>query len=210
MVHLYSLSLAIIELLGAALLTGDISGAVLVTLRISRRALRGLLALAPLGVSRGPWRHSPPAVRLGSPHNSGGGSFKLKLALSVITLVVTANSIAAAEDEETFMAENMSAMSKMMSAMDVKPSGDVDADFVAMMAPHHQGAIDMAKAELSYGHNEQLRRLAQEIIVTQKEEIQAMQLALNKPPSPPVPPPNHLPGDRREDQRSIPHSIMHN
>jgi hypothetical protein len=69
--------------------------------------------------------------------------------------------------------------------MTIKPTGDVDRDFVAMMVPHHQGAIDMAKAELKYGHNEQLRRLAQEIIVTQQQEIPAMRLAIGEalPPS---------------------------
>jgi len=73
--------------------------------------------------------------------------------------------------------------------MDIKPSGDVDADFVAMMVPHHQGAIDMAQAQLRYGRNEQLRRLAQEIIVTQQQEIAAMRLALGQalPPSVPSP-----------------------
>ena len=70
------------------------------------------------------------------------------------------------------------AMNKMMADMTVKPTGDVDRDFVATMVPHHQGAIDMAKAELRYGHNAQLRRLAQEIVVTQQQEISVMQLAL--------------------------------
>src|SRR5205085_8989550 len=65
--------------------------------------------------------------------------------------------------EAPFLAENDAAMDKMMKDMAVKPSGDVDRDFVAMMRPHHQGAIDMAQALLRYGHNEQLRRLAQEI-----------------------------------------------
>jgi uncharacterized protein (DUF305 family) len=51
-------------------------------------------------------------------------------------------------------------MMKMMKGMGAKPSGDVDADFVATMVPHHQGAIDMAGAVLRYGHNEPLRRLA--------------------------------------------------
>src|SRR5258708_25586 len=59
-----------------------------------------------------------------------------------------------------------------------KSAGDADAAFVAMMIPHHQGAIDMARAELRDGRNEQLRRLAQEIIVTQQEEIAAMRLAV--------------------------------
>ncbi|NIF74975.1 DUF305 domain-containing protein, partial [Burkholderia sp. Ap-962] len=60
-------------------------------------------------------------------------------------------------------------------------SGDVDRDFVAMMVPHHQGAIDMAQAELRYGHNEQLRRIAPEIVVEQQQEIVAMRLALGQP-----------------------------
>jgi hypothetical protein len=88
-------------------------------------------------------------------------------------------------DEAPFLAENDAAMTKMMDGMAVKPTGNVDADFVAMMIPHHQGAIDMAQAELRYGHNEQLRRIAQEIIVEQQQEIAAMRLALGQalPPS---------------------------
>jgi uncharacterized protein (DUF305 family) len=57
-------------------------------------------------------------------------------------------------------------------------TGDPDHDFAAMMIPHHQGAIDMAKAELLYGKNPVLRRLAQEIIVTQASEITVMQTEL--------------------------------
>jgi hypothetical protein len=81
-------------------------------------------------------------------------------------------------DETSFLSENDSAMTKMMADMTIKPSGDVDRDFVAMMVPHHQGAIDMAQAVLRYGRNEQLRRLAQEIVVTQQQEIAAMHLAV--------------------------------
>jgi hypothetical protein len=77
-------------------------------------------------------------------------------------------------DEQPFLSENDAAMNKMMADMTVKPTGDVDRDFVAMMVPHHQGAVDMAQAELKYGHNEQLRRLAQEIVVTQQQEITVM------------------------------------
>src|SRR5262249_12716020 len=82
--------------------------------------------------------------------------------------------------EARYLAENDAAMTRMMKGMAVKPSGDVDRDFVAVMAPHHQGAIDMAVAVLRYGHNEQIRRLAQEIIVTQQEEIAAMRLAVGE------------------------------
>ena len=95
--------------------------------------------------------------------------------------------LAATPTEAPFMTENDAAMTKMMAAMEIKPSGDVDKDFVAMMAPHHQGAIEMAQAELRYGHNEQLKRLAQEIIVTQLQEIAAMKLALGQPLPPSSP-----------------------
>lgn len=92
-------------------------------------------------------------------------------------------------EEAPFLAENDAAMSRMMAGMAVKPTGDVDRDFVAMMVPHHQGAIDMAVAVLRHGHNEQLRRLAQEIIVTQQQEIAAMRMAVGEPlpPSSPAP-----------------------
>jgi Domain of unknown function (DUF305) len=82
--------------------------------------------------------------------------------------------------EAPFYKENAAAMDKMMAAMDVKPTGDIDRDFAAMMIPHHQGAIDMAVIELRYGKNEQLRRIAQEIIVDQMQEIAAMKLAIGE------------------------------
>jgi hypothetical protein len=109
----------------------------------------------------------------------------------------------AASDEANFVAENQTAMTRMMDGMSVKPTGDIDRDFVAMMVPHHQGAIDMAQAELRYGHNEALRRIAQEIVVEQQQEIAAMRVALGQPlpPSAPAPdqqkpdsiPPAHAP-----------------
>jgi len=54
-------------------------------------------------------------------------------------------------------------------------NGDPDHDFVTMMIPHHQGAIDMAQALLMYGKNPELRKLAQQIITEQQYEIQLMQ-----------------------------------
>jgi hypothetical protein len=95
-----------------------------------------------------------------------------------------------ASAETSFVVENDAAMGKMMKEMVLHPSGDADRDFVAMMVPHHQGAIDMALALLRYGRNERLRRLAQEIIVTQQEEIAAMRLALGEPLPPSAPAPD--------------------
>src|SRR5262249_61885955 len=85
----------------------------------------------------------------------------------------------AATDEGAFLKENEAAMNRMMSAMEAKPTGDIDRDFVAMMTPHHQGAIDMAVIELRYGKNEVLRRIAQEMIVDQMEESDAMKSAMS-------------------------------
>jgi DUF305 family protein family protein len=96
---------------------------------------------------------------------------------------------ATAVDEVPFLKENDDAMTKMMNDMTIKPSGDIDRDFVAMMSPHHQGAIDMAISELRYGKNEQLRRIAQEIIVDQMQEIAAMKLAIGEPATDSTPAP---------------------
>jgi DUF305 family protein family protein len=101
-------------------------------------------------------------------------------ALLILATIGIAVSLAEAPSEGAFLSENEAAMKKMMAAMNVRASGDVDRDFVAMMTPHHQGAIDMAQTFLRYGRNEQLRRIAQEIIVEQQQEIAAMRLALEE------------------------------
>jgi Domain of unknown function (DUF305) len=165
-------------------------------------------------------------------------SFVRKRAISIATTsLVAATSFALAEDstrayhvrgtkpiqyvadrpdysiEQSFLSENDAAMNKMMADMTIKPTGDVDRDFVAMMVPHHQGAIDMARAELKYGRNEQLRRLSQEIIVTQQQEIAAMRLAIGDPLPPsvasptqpemaPAPPPAAMPPMNSHDAMS--------
>jgi uncharacterized protein (DUF305 family) len=108
-----------------------------------------------------------------------------KRLLGLVVVVVSTcagsdNRIQAADD--AFVHDNEAAMTKMMAAMAVTPTGDVDKDFVATMVPHHQGAIEMAQAQLRYGHNEQLRRIAQEIIVDQTQEIAVMRLAIGEAP----------------------------
>jgi uncharacterized protein (DUF305 family) len=62
----------------------------------------------------------------------------------------------------------------------IRPSGQRDVDFVRLMLPHHQAAIDMAKIQLLYGKDPQMRRLAQEIITDQQSEIELMQRWLNQ------------------------------
>lgn len=66
-------------------------------------------------------------------------------------------------------------MAQMMADMHAPGySGNVDVDFLAMMVPHHQGAVDMARLVLLYGRDPATRMLAEEIIAGQTIEIQSM------------------------------------
>jgi uncharacterized protein (DUF305 family) len=105
-------------------------------------------------------------------------STKLLVALFVCSLVASA--IAEADRVQSSTdpdwSELIASMDKMHMAMGaVVRSGNSDVDFVSLMIPHHQAAIDMAKTQLLYGKDPQMRRLAQEIITDQQLEIQLMQ-----------------------------------
>lgn len=106
---------------------------------------------------------------------------RTKVLLLVTTLILLGASETPSPGETSFLAENAQAMDRMMAGMAVPASGDVDRDFVAMMSAHHQGAVGMAMSQLRHGRNEQLRRIAQGIIVEQQQEIAAMQLAFGQP-----------------------------
>lgn len=70
-------------------------------------------------------------------------------------------------------------MARMMRDMHAPGhSGNPDVDFLAMMIPHHQGAIDMARLALEHGEDPLTRRLAEEIIASQQAEIEAMRARL--------------------------------
>lgn len=74
----------------------------------------------------------------------------------------------------------MGAMDTMMTAMPMESTGMVDADFLLMMIPHHQSAIDMARIELEEGEDEETRAMAQDIIDAQEAEIEAMRAMLDR------------------------------
>ena len=70
-------------------------------------------------------------------------------------------------------------MAKMMRDMHAPGySGVADVDFLAMMIPHHEGAVEMARLELIHGRDPVTRRLAEEIIASQQVEIEGMQRRL--------------------------------
>jgi uncharacterized protein (DUF305 family) len=87
-------------------------------------------------------------------------------------------SVSIRESKWSELAGSMRAMHAAMAS--VQPTGDNDVDFVRLMLPHHQAAIDMAKTQLVYGRDAQMRRLAQEIITDQQSEIELMQLWLRQ------------------------------
>ena len=121
----------------------------------------------------------------------------LKLRILLLVIIIPASALALRNQvhhmttgntamHDPNWAELMKSMQTMHAAMgSAKPSGNDDVDFVDLMLPHHQAAVDMAKAELLHGGDPQMRRLAQEIIADQESEIQT-DAALVGPSTDPV------------------------
>jgi len=112
-------------------------------------------------------------------------NLKLRLILLVIVIPASAFAVASAQQmmmgDSTTQDQNWAELMKSMKAMHAamyaaQPSGNDDEDFVNLMLPHHEGAVEMAKVELLDGNDPQMRRLAQEIIADQESEIQLMRL----------------------------------
>jgi len=107
---------------------------------------------------------------------------RLWLAAAIVIALAPIVGVAVAQSD-SFNALMDQAMSRMDRDMMRSMNGEPDHDFAAMMIPHHQGAIDMAEAELRYGKDERLRRLAQGIIVEQNQEIAVMRQILAEGPA---------------------------
>jgi uncharacterized protein (DUF305 family) len=105
---------------------------------------------------------------------------KLAIASVIIAGAAALAATAIAQDSPSSKAY-MDAHHKMMSSMEkMKPSGDPDKDFLTMMIPHHQGAIDMAEVQVKYGKDEKVKAMAQKIIDDQEREIAEMKKMLEK------------------------------
>ena len=81
---------------------------------------------------------------------------------------------------DRFAGEMNLGMKKMMSDMHAPGyTGDPDIDFLAMMIPHHEGAVDMARLVLQHGTDPVTRKLADDIIASQRVEIEGMRRRLD-------------------------------
>lgn len=96
------------------------------------------------------------------------------LALLWVTQVSTL-ALAAEADTQQMHQDYMAAMSGMQDSMHAgMTENDPDAAFAKGMVPHHTGAVEMAKIELKYGKDPQMRALAEKVIQTQSQEIAEM------------------------------------
>ena len=100
--------------------------------------------------------------------------------LYLATALILAAAAPALAQTSPAMEEYKAAMTKMHASSPMMSIGDADIDFVRMMIPHHQAAIDMAKTQLKYGKDPAIRKLAQDIIVAQEKEITEMNVWLKK------------------------------
>jgi uncharacterized protein (DUF305 family) len=131
-------------------------------------------------------------------HCRVSGVFATWIACAIVmTSVLIAHSLGVANNKQPGDADDWSQLNASMDKMHmaigaIERSGDADVDFVRLMLPHHQGAIDMAKVQLLHGKDPQMRRLAQEIITDQQLEIELMQRWLKA----------HVTGESKENGKS--------
>ena len=104
-----------------------------------------------------------------------------RVAAPLVAFALLATPVLAQMDMKMDPADNpadkqfLGAMHDMMVGMHQSmPTGDTDVDFVRMMLPHHQAAVDMAKTELQYGKDPELKALATDIVAAQDKEIAMM------------------------------------
>jgi uncharacterized protein (DUF305 family) len=114
------------------------------------------------------------AVAIGLLVGGAGSRLALQSPASAQTTMQMGSSMPgmAMSKDDTAMMASMTRMQAAMNTMHM--TGNTDHDFLVMMIPHHQAAVDMAIVELKDGKNPKVRALAKSIIATQQAEIREM------------------------------------
>lgn len=76
--------------------------------------------------------------------------------------------------------QSMETMNKAMMSQPM--TGDADHDFASMMRSHHQAAVDMAKVEIQYGRNPEMKKMAEKVVADQSREIKQLDTWLDRHP----------------------------
>jgi uncharacterized protein (DUF305 family) len=105
---------------------------------------------------------------------------RLSHVISAVALLAVGSTVALSMEHSSGSQALEAANAAMHGAMAVETTGDVDIDFMRMMIPHHQGAIDMAKIVIENGKDPEVRKLAEEVVKAQEAEIAFMQSWLEK------------------------------
>ena len=77
--------------------------------------------------------------------------------------------------EEKYLKEYEKIVKEMMCGLEnLKPTGNVDKDFLQSMIVHHQGAIDMVNSIIKYTDNAEIKKMAEGELQNQQPEIDNM------------------------------------
>lgn len=106
--------------------------------------------------------------------------FIVLLVIAILSTPLSSQSPTQQTQSSAWVQLTQSMLKMHMAAGAIHTSGDADIDFARLMLAHHQAAIEMSKAQLLYGKDPQMRRLAQEIVTDQQSEIELMQLWLTQ------------------------------
>lgn len=101
-----------------------------------------------------------------------------------VAMIIGSSGIVIADQADTMGSTELGhVMQKGAQEMQsMKPTGDIDHDFVMGMKKHHQDALAMSKVLLKYGKDPEARQFAQKIVDSQRKEIEEFDRWMSRHP----------------------------